>query len=86
MFLYDTGLECPLSWPHHEEGSTRSELRAALADFRQLEGFLSMVGSEHEYSDLTAEDESLSRFAESQAVEVGRVADRIEATLATLAG
>src|ERR1043165_1633789 len=70
------------SWPHHPEGETRAELRAALADLRHLEGFLGAVGREHVLSSLNPSDEALSRFAESQAIEVGRMADRIEEELA----
>lgn len=80
-FLFDTALECPVTWPNHPEGATSSELRAALADLRHLEGFLSAVGREHEASELSAADTSLSQFAGRQAVEVGMIADRIEEEL-----
>lgn len=80
-FFFDTALECPTTWPNHPEGATCSELRAALADLRHLEGFLSAVGREHEVSSLSPADSSLSQFAERQAVEVGRIADRIEEEL-----
>jgi hypothetical protein len=82
--LFNVSLECAESWPHHPEGETRSELRAALADLRHLEGFLTSVGREHLVSSLTASDEALSRFAEGQAVEIGRIADRLEEELARL--
>ncbi|HWM90295.1 MAG TPA: hypothetical protein VN493_05965 [Thermoanaerobaculia bacterium] len=81
-FLFSVSLEPPADWPHHPEGETRSELRAALADLRHLQGFLSSVGQEHVVSSLNPEDETLSQFAERQAVEVERVADRIEEELA----
>jgi len=80
--VFDMSLDCAPSWPHHPEGETRAELAAALADLRHLQGFLSAVGREHEISSLNPSDEALSRFAESQAIEVGRVADRIEEELA----
>lgn len=83
-FLFNISLECAESWPHHPEGETRSELRAALADLRHLEGFLASVGREQVVSSLTADDEALSRFAEGQAVEIGRIADRLEEELARL--
>jgi hypothetical protein len=79
--LFNQALEGGGSWPHHPEGATRSELRAALADLRHLEGFLAAVGREHVLSSLNPSDEALSRFAESQAVEVRRMADRIEEEL-----
>jgi len=71
-------LECAPSWPHHPEGETRSELRAALADLRHLEGFLASVGKEHMISSLGADDEALSQFAERQAQKLSRIADEIE--------
>jgi hypothetical protein len=82
--LYNFSLEFADAWPHHPEGETRSELRAALADLRHLEGFLCAVGREHIVSSLNPADECLSRFAERQAFEVGRIADRIEEELAGL--
>src|SRR3954453_20310278 len=80
--VFGMSLECASSWPHHPEGETRAELRAARADLRRLEGFLATVGREHVLSSLNPSDEALSRFAESQAIEVGRMADRIEEELA----
>jgi hypothetical protein len=71
-------LECAPSWPHHPEGETRSELRAALADLRHLEGFLSGVGQEHVVSSLDADDDALSRFAARQAQKLSRIAEEIE--------
>jgi len=69
-------------WPGWPESSTRTELRAALADLRHLEGFLGAVGREHVVSSLGREDARLSRFAARQAAEVARIAHRIEAELA----
>jgi hypothetical protein len=69
-------------WP---ESSTRTELKAAVADLRHLEGFLAAVGREHTVSSLARPDERLSRFAARQAAEVARIAHRIEAELAKLA-
>jgi hypothetical protein len=71
-------LEAAPSWPHHPEGETRSELRAALADLRHLEGFLSGVGQEHVVSSLGADDDALSRFAVRQAQKLARIAEEIE--------
>jgi len=69
-------------WPGWPESSTRTELRAAVADLRHLEGFLGAVGREHAISSLTEADARLSRFAARQAAEVARIADRIETELA----
>lgn len=79
--LFNLSLECAEGWPHHPEGETRSELRAALADLRHLEGFLSGVGQEHVVSSLGAADDELSRFAARQALELARIADEIEQAL-----
>lgn len=77
LFL-NLSLECAEGWPHHPEGETRSELRAALADLRHLEGFLSGVGQEHVVSSLGDDDDALSRFAAKQAQKLSRLADEIE--------
>src|SRR6185295_14407970 len=60
--LFNLLLEGAESWPQHPEGETRSELRAALADLRHLEGFLASVGREHVVSSLNPGDEALSVF------------------------
>src|SRR6478672_9891806 len=69
------------SWPHHPEGETRAELRAALADLRHLEGFLASVGREHEVSSLSSADEALSEFAERQTLALSRIAEEIESAI-----
>jgi hypothetical protein len=81
-FLFNVSLESAPAWPSHAEGETRSELRAALADLRHLEGFLASVGQEHVVSSLLPGDEALSRFAAEQSIQVGQIADRIEEELA----
>lgn len=81
QLLFNLALECAHLFPDHAEGSTRSEVRAALADLRHLEGFLSSVGKEHILSNLSADDAELSEFAASQAVALGRIADQIEEEL-----
>lgn len=79
--LFNMAVECASSWPHRPEVETRAELRAALADLRHLEGFLTALGQEHIVSSLEDEDATLSRFAARQAIAVGRIADRIEEEL-----
>ena len=54
--LYSLMLETPAEWPGWPESSTRTEMRAAVADLRHLQGFLRSVGSERELSSLDAED------------------------------
>jgi hypothetical protein len=69
-------------WPGWPESSTRTELRSAVADLRHLEGFFQSVGREHSVSSLARSDERLSRFAARQAIEVAKIAHRIEMKLA----
>ena len=83
--LHGMILESYNPWPGWPESSTRTELRAALADLRHLEGFLGAVGREHVVSSLTRPDDRLSRFAARRAAEVAKIAHRIEAELAKLA-
>src|SRR4051794_38679009 len=83
--LHTMILESYNPWPGWPESSTRTEMRAALADLRHLEGFLGAVGREHVASSLTRPDDRLSRFAARQAAEVAKIAHRIEAELAKLA-
>jgi hypothetical protein len=83
--LFTMILENYNPWPGWPESSTRTELRAALADLRHLEGFLGAVDREHVASSLTRPDDRLSRFAARQAAEVAKIAHRIEAELAKLA-
>ena len=82
-FLFTMVLEQHGSWPSWTESPTRTELRAAVADMRHLEGFLTSVGREHRLSSLSSEDAALSRFAARVAVEVGKLTDRIERELVT---
>ncbi len=86
LLLFDLALECSGSWPDHLEGTIRSELSAALADLRHLEGFLASVGREHIVSSLDFEGTALSQFAARQALEVERIANRIEEELGQWAG
>jgi hypothetical protein len=80
--LHTMILESYNPWPGWPESSTRTEMRAALADLRHLEGFLGAVGREHVASSLSRPDDRLSRFAARQAAEVARIAHRIETELA----
>jgi hypothetical protein len=79
--LFDLSLEREDQGPSRPESSTRSELQAALADLRFLEGFLTSVGRGHIVSSLAPEDIGLSRFAAGQALNLGAIANRIEEEL-----
>lgn len=76
--LFNQALERVDLWPTRPESATRTELLATVADLRFLEGYLGSVGQEHVVSSLAPEDTTLSQLAAAQALEVGRIADRIE--------
>jgi hypothetical protein len=68
-------------WPGWPESSTRTEMRAALADLRHLQGFLASVGREKELSSLDAEDAYLSQIAGKLSRQIKHAADGIEREL-----
>lgn len=76
--LFNQALERTDQGPARPESLTRSELRAALADLRFVEGFLGAVGQGHVVSSLSSDDTTLSRFAAGQALKLSRIADEIE--------
>jgi hypothetical protein len=80
--LYSLMLEAPTEWPGWAESSTRTEMRAAAADLRHLQGFLASVGRERETSSLDAEDAYLSNVAARLARQIGHAAEGIERELA----
>jgi hypothetical protein len=79
--LYSLMLETPAEWPGWTESATKTELRAAAADLRHLQGFLGSVGREREVSSLDAEDAYLSMMAGKLSRQLGRVAESIEREL-----
>jgi hypothetical protein len=80
--LYSLLLDTPAAWPGWPESSTRTEMRAAAADLRHLQGFLRSVGDERRLSSLDAEDAYLSNIAAKLARQIGHAADGIERELA----
>lgn len=68
-------------WPSWPEGVTATELRAALADLRHLEGYLASIGREHQTASLSELDAALSLLASRLTGELSRVADEIEQAL-----
>jgi hypothetical protein len=68
-------------WPSWPEGVTATELRAALADLRHLEGYLASIGREHQTASLSETDAALSLLAGRLTGELSRVADEIEQAL-----
>jgi|GEM_PF-533877 len=79
--LHELVLEYYHHWPNWLEGVTATELRAAVADLRHLEGYLGAVGREQEEASLTEPEMALSRLAARQAGELTRIADEIEQAL-----
>ena len=80
--LYHLILEAAHVMPGPPDGWIRTHLRAAVADLRFLQGFLSFIGEERQSSDLPADDEDLCRTVARKARSLGRIADGIEARLA----
>jgi hypothetical protein len=74
--LYDVAVEATRG-DASSESPTRTELRAALADLRHLQGYLASIGLAAELSGLAPEDDALARFAGQQAAALGSVGDRI---------
>jgi hypothetical protein len=80
--LYDLVLESgSVLMPEHPEGWARSQVRAALADLRHMQGFLDSLTKEAEGSSLEPYEEHLYRFAGARAAVLAKVADEIEAQL-----
>jgi hypothetical protein len=80
--LYSLLLDTPAEWPGWTESSTRTEMRAAMADLRHLQGFLASVGREREVSSLDPEDAYLSNIAAKLSRQIGHATDGIERELA----
>jgi hypothetical protein len=80
--LYSLLLDSPAEWPGWVESSTRTEMRAAAADLRHLQGFLRSVGRERDVSSLDAEDAYLSMIAGKLSRQLERMAAWIEGELA----
>jgi hypothetical protein len=79
--LYSLILNNPAEWPGWPESSTRTEMRAAGADLRHLQGFLRSVEKEREVSSLDAEDAYLALMAGKLSRKLGRMAEWIEREL-----
>ena len=80
-FLFTLVLDSYGRWPSYPESATRTELRAALADLRHLEGFLGSVGREHELSSLAREDVPLSQLAATLSAHLGTIAAALAGAL-----
>jgi hypothetical protein len=76
--LYDLILEFWQYWPPQPEGAVQAGIRAAVADLRHVQGFLSK-GPAASYE--TPLDAHLTRVGSEVALEVGKQADRLERDL-----
>jgi len=81
-YFFGMLLECYGDWPEWPESSTRTELHAAVADLRHLQGFLASVGQERRVASLSPGDVRLSRHASGAARVLCRLANSIESKLA----
>ena len=75
-------LETYQRWPAWPESSTRTEMRAAVADLRHLQGFLASIGQERRVSSLDERDAKLSKHASQVSRLLKQVGDTIERKLA----
>jgi hypothetical protein len=79
--LFEMALEFRRYWPDQPEGSLRSELRAAVADLRFIQGHLASLGDEEVTSPATPVEEHHARVAARLALTVREVADALEVEL-----
>ena len=84
--LYDMTLGACGDWPEWPESQTRAELRAAVADLFQMQGFLSSIWKDGELSAAQAEDLPLCKRALDWSRVVARVAREIDGALGPIPG
>ena len=69
--------------PKAPEGWFRTQIRAALADLRFLQGYLTDMADEDSWN-IPAGDEALARLVRRKALALGKIADAIEGALGVL--
>lgn len=79
--LYNLILEAAHAMPETEEGWVRAHVRAALADLRFLQGFLTFLGEERRAESLPEDDRVLCRAVGRKARALGRIAEEIAGAL-----
>jgi hypothetical protein len=84
--LYTLAAESSRLWPREPEGSMRHQCRAAVADLRHMQGYLSMLGRELEASVLNNHEGYLSRICNRLAPQVQEIADTLEKELGAWRG
>lgn len=84
QLLYDMALEVSGNWPRWRESSTRTEIRAVLADLRHAQAFLAAIARSRHVASLGVEDERLSLMADELTSMVGRTTSLIESIIGPL--
>lgn len=84
--LYAMGLEHQRYWPRAPEGTFCHLARAGLADLRHLQGFLAFMSREREASELTPQENRISRLCGRLSVRVQEIAGVLEQELSRGAG
>jgi hypothetical protein len=79
--LFEMALEYRGYWPDQPEGSIRSELRAAVADLRFVQGHLASIGNPEMTSPNTPQEEHHAGVSARLAVGVAGIADALETEL-----
>ncbi len=79
--VFEMALEFRGYWPDQPEGAIRSELRAAVADLRFVQGHLASLGNPEMTSPNTPQEESHTSVSARLAVAVGDIADTLESEL-----
>jgi hypothetical protein len=72
-------------WPDQPEGELRANLRAAVADMRHVQGYLTQLAGPHNAYD-SAHEEHLAGVGGDVACEIAKLVGRIEGELGTWRG
>ena len=86
VLLYDMTLGASGEWPEWPETTTRAELRAAVVDLFQMQGFLSEIWQDGELSAAPPEDAPLCRLALDWSRVAARLAREIDEALGPIPG
>lgn len=85
-FLYDLILEAPGLQPDPPEGNVRTEIRAAVADLRFMQGFFAFMGEDAEATAHTPHEEHMCRLLGKRSAVLAQLADEIEEQLGAWRG
>ena len=80
-FVYTVCLEYSKYWPREPEGSFKHQTRAALADLRHLQGYMSMLAEQHIDAALEDDEERLSVVCGRLAPRLKKIGDTLEKEL-----